>query len=261
MDGVEVCVLASGSSGNALYVAGGETRLLIDAGVSLKAIQAGLEQLGVEPATLTAVLFSHDHDDHCRSAGVLRRRLNLPLYANEGTSRGIERVVKSDDFDWRIFETGSPFTVGALTIEPFSVPHDAADTVGFVISDGCARLGIATDLGMATTLVQRKLVDCDVLVLETNHNVELLQQSGRPWSLIQRIRGRQGHLSNEDAAALLASVLGPRLKAVLLAHLSAECNSPDQAERLVRETLRQAAREDVRVERTYPHAISARIVF
>jgi phosphoribosyl 1,2-cyclic phosphodiesterase len=258
---VEVCVLASGSSGNCIYVAGGGTRLLVDAGVSFKTIQAGLKALDVDPATLTAALFSHDHDDHCRGVGVLWRRLALPLYANEGTAQGIERALHDASFAWRIFETGSPFTIGALTIEPFSVPHDAADTVGFVIDDGQARLGIATDFGMATALIRRKLADCDALVLESNHDVEMLRQSGRPWSLIQRISGRQGHLCNEDAAELLASVIGPRLKTVLLAHMSEKCNSPRKAERLMRETLRRAARDDVRVELTYAATLSARVVF
>jgi len=256
---VEVCVLASGSKGNCLYVASGATRLLIDAGLSLKETQARLALLGVELASIDALLFTHDHSDHCSGVGVLRRRHALPLYANEGTSRGIELTVKAFDADWRIFETGSAFTVGEFTVEPFSVPHDAADAVGFVIADGRVRLGIATDLGMATTLVQRKLSDCDALVLEANHNVEQLKQSGRPWSLIQRILSRQGHLSNEDAADLLTSVLGPRLKTVFLAHLSTDCNSPEMVERLMRDTLRRAARADVRVELTHADAISAQI--
>ena len=254
---MEVCVLASGSGGNCLYVAGGGTRLLVDAGLSLKVLAARLKQVGVDPDDIQAVLLTHDHADHCSGVGVLRRRHGLPFYANEGTAAGVELALGEKDTAWSIFETGTPFEVGGLTVEPFSVPHDAADAVGFVVTDGRCRLGIATDLGMATTLVRRKLSDCDALVLEANHDVELLQQSGRPWSLLQRIRGRHGHLSNDAAATLLAEVLGPRLKAVVLAHLSAECNAPGLAERTVRAALRRAGREDVRVEIAAADANSA----
>ena len=256
---MEICVLASGSTGNCIYVAGGETRLLIDAGLSLKATSARLAQLGLAMDAITAVLFTHDHADHCQRADVFHRRHGLAFYANEGTAAGIDLATKCADITWTIFEAGSSFAIGGLQIEPFSVPHDAADAVGFVISDGKVRLGLATDLGMATTLIRRKLADCDVLILETNHDVEMLKQSGRPWSLIQRILGRQGHLSNEDAAELLASVLGPRLRTIFLAHLSAECNTPALAERAVREVLRRAGRDDIRLVHTSAAEISARV--
>ena len=256
---MEICVLASGSTGNCMYVAGEGTRLLIDAGVSLKEATARLAQLGVEVSTINAVLFTHDHADHCQRADVFHRRHNLPFYANEGTAAGIELTTKCSEITWQIFETGSPFTIGQLQIEPFSVSHDAADAVGFVIKDGRVRLGVATDFGMVTTLVRRKLTDCDALILETNHDVEMLRQSGRPWSLIQRILGRQGHLSNEAAAELLASVVGPRLKAVFLAHLSGECNTPALAERALREVLQRAGRSDVQLVHTRADAISARV--
>jgi len=259
MDCVEICVLASGSTGNCIYVAGGGTRLLIDAGLSLKETNARLAQLGLAVDGMDAVLFTHDHTDHCQRADVLHRRHALPFYANEDTAAGIEQVTKRSDITWQIFETGASFAVGGLWVEAFSVPHDAADAVGFVITDGPVRLGIATDFGMATALVRRKLADCDALVLETNHDVEMLRQSGRSWSLIQRILGRQGHLSNEDAAELLASVLGPRLRTVFLAHLSAECNTPALAERAVREVLQRAGRNDIRLVHTRAKEISERI--
>jgi phosphoribosyl 1,2-cyclic phosphodiesterase len=256
---VEVCVLASGSAGNCIYVSGAGTRLLIDAGLSLREITARLAQLDVSVDSIQAVLFTHDHQDHCNGAGVLWRRHALPLFANEGTAAGIEQTVKDLRARWNIFETGSAFAVGGLAVEAFSVPHDAADAVGFVIADERARIGICTDLGMGTTLVRRKLEACDLLVLEANHDAEMLRRSGRPWSLIQRIQGRQGHLSNEDAAALLESVLGPRLRTIFLAHLSEQCNSPHLAERAVRDVLRRAGREDIRLEHTRPDAISARV--
>ncbi|MFZ4396784.1 MAG: MBL fold metallo-hydrolase [Kiritimatiellia bacterium] len=256
---MEICVLASGSDGNCIYVAGGGTRLLIDAGLSRKETAARLAQLGVELDVISGVLFTHDHADHCVRADVIHRRHALPFYANEGTAAGIDQVTKRSDLVWKIFETGSPFPVGSLQVEPFSVPHDAADAVGFVISDGRMRLGIATDLGMATTLIRNRLSDCDALILEANHDVEMLRLSGRPWSLIQRILGRQGHLSNEAAAELLASVLGPRLRVVFMAHLSVDCNTPALAENAMREVLKRVGREDIRLVRTRADAISERI--
>jgi len=256
---VEICVLASGSTGNCIYVAGGGTRLLIDAGLTLKETSARLAQLGLAMDAIHAVLFTHDHSDHCQRADVFHRRHALPFYANEGTAAGIELTTKRTDISWSIFETGSPFAIGKLQVEPFSVPHDAADTVGFVITDGRARLGIATDFGMATTLIRRKLAECDALILEANHDVEMLRQSGRPWSLIQRILGRQGHLSNEDAAELLTGVLGPRLRTVFLAHISAKCNTPLQAERVLRAALQRTGRDDIRLVHTSAETVSERI--
>ena len=256
---VEICVLASGSAGNCIYVAGGGTRLLVDAGLSLKETQARLAPLGLGMDAIQAVLFTHDHADHCQRVDVFQRRHDLAFYANEGTALGIEQVVKCSDLRWQIFETGSPFAIGGLEIEPFSVPHDAADAVGFAISDGRVRLGIATDFGTTTTLIRRKLADCDALILETNHDVEMLRQSGRPWSLIQRILGRQGHLSNEDAAELLTGVLGPRLRTVFLAHISAKCNTPLQAERVLRAALQRTGRDDIRLVHTSAETVSERI--
>jgi len=241
-------VLASGSGGNCLYVAGGGTRLLVDAGLSRRETAARLAAIGVELGAVDAVLFTHDHEDHCRGAPQLRRRHALPFYANEGTSAGVELVHRGMQAEWRIFETASTFAVGGLRVEAFSVPHDASDAVGFAIVDGCVRLGVVTDLGSVTALVRHKLAACDALVLETNHDVEMLRQSGRPWSLIQRILGPRGHLSNEQAAELLAAVLGPRLRLLVLAHLSAECNTPSLAAAAVRGVLRDAGRADVRVE-------------
>lgn len=245
---MELCVLASGSGGNCLYVAGGDTRLLIDAGLTLKEMKRRLDQHGLVLDAISAVLFTHDHADHCQAVGALHRRHPVPFYANEGTAAGIDLGLKGADITWNIFETGSTFRVGSMEIDAFSVPHDAADAVGFTITDGRTRLGVATDLGMVTTVVRNRLADCDALVLESNHDVDMLRQSGRPWSLIQRILGRRGHLSNEDAADLLASVVQPRLKTVILAHLSGDCNRPSLAEQTMRTVLSRAQRPDIRLE-------------
>jgi phosphoribosyl 1,2-cyclic phosphodiesterase len=242
-----------------MYVAGGGTHLLIDAGLGVRETATRLGQLGVPLESIQGVLFTHDHNDHCLRMEAWRRH-GIPFYANEATASCIEQSAGGGAFTWKIFETGSPFEVGPLQVEPFSIPHDGADPVGFVISEGPTRLGIATDVGTATLLIRRKLSDCDALILETNHDLEMLQRSERPWGVIQRIRGQRGHLSNEDAAELLGSVLSPRLQTVFLAHLSAACNTPELAERAVRAVLRKAGREEIRLVHTHADAISERVV-
>ncbi len=252
--GVEICVLASGSSGNCLYVAAGETRLLVDLGLSVKDAEARLAGIGRSLSEITAVLFTHDHADHCRGMAVAVRRHPFRLMANEGTARGVEQTGRGAaaayGARWDIFESGAGFQVGAFTVESFGVPHDASDTVGYVLSDGNMRLGLCTDLGMATNLVRRRLAGCDALVLEFNHDVEMVMQSDRPWSLKKRILSRIGHLSNEDAGELLAGLASERLKVVFPAHLSEECNTALLAERAARSALDRAGRAATRVVMT-----------
>jgi phosphoribosyl 1,2-cyclic phosphodiesterase len=257
---VEICVLGSGSGGNSIYVAAGATRVLIDAGLSARETAARLSGIGRELSDLSAVLFTHDHTDHCSGIAVLCRKHRVRLLANEGTAAGVERAVTGLTTPFDIFETACCFGVGELTFEPFNVPHDASDPVGFVVSDGRIRLGVATDLGSVTTVVRHRLSDCDALVLECNHDVEMVMQSKRPKSVQQRILGPHGHLCNEVACELLATVLSPRLKVVFPAHLSAECNSATLAERIVRDVLVRAGRSDVRVEMTHQDHASAVVV-
>jgi len=258
---LELCVLGSGSSGNCIYIAAGATRMLIDAGLSLRALRARLKTLECDVTDLAAVLVTHEHSDHCLGLPALARaHPALRLLANESTAAGVEQAVRGNgSLSWDIFETGAAFEIGALRVQSFSVPHDAGDPVACVLDDGSSRLGIATDLGIATPVVRRHLRDCDALVLETNHDIEMLRQSGRPWSLIQRILGRQGHLSNEQAAELLAEVAGARLRTVFTAHLSADCNTPDLSAYALRRALREMGRGDVAIEPTFRDRASARL--
>ena len=258
---MELCVLASGSKGNALYVSGGGTSLLIDAGLSSRELVKRLLTVGIAPESLNAVLVTHDHVDHYRGLGVFSRKYPVQLYANEGTATGVEREVHPMGSAWQIFETASTFEVGGLRIEAFSVTHDAADPVGFVLDDGSMRLCVATDLGQATPLVKVKLAECDVAVLESNHDHDMLMASNRPWSLKTRIAGRSGHLSNEDAADLVESALTKRLQALFLAHLSDACNTQTLAYNTMRGVLRSAGREDIRLEVSSQDRAGERFVF
>jgi phosphoribosyl 1,2-cyclic phosphodiesterase len=255
---MEICVLASGSKGNCTYVTDGETALLVDIGLSAREIVVRLEQAHIAPASIQAIIFSHDHVDHYRGAEVFSKKFPVRLLANEGTASGIDRAFPKAKLDWEIFETASSFDIGHLHIEAFSVPHDASDPVGFIITDGKGRLGIVTDLGQPTPLIINKLSSCDALVLESNHDYEMLMASKRPWPLKTRIAGRSGHLSNVQATELLQQILSERLHLLLLAHLSEECNTHYLAQCLMRETAAACRRPDIIIESLQQHTISAR---
>jgi len=251
-----LCVLASGSSGNCVYVGSERTRILIDAGLSGKATAERLREIGVEPETLDAICLTHEHDDHKASLQVLHRRYGVPLYSNTGTIDALSRSEAMAGLPWNIFTTGHSFEIGDLVLEPFRVPHDSYDPVGFVVSCGSARVGVVTDMGMATELIRQRLQDCAALVLESNHDEGMLRDSSRPWSLKQRIAGRQGHLSNAKAGELIVAVAGDTLRTVFLAHLSGDCNTPDLALRTVREVLHRGGISQIDVKLTYACRVS-----
>ena len=255
---MDFCVLASGSKGNCTYITDGETAILVDIGLTAKETVARLTEAQIDPASIQAILFSHDHIDHYRGAPVFSKKYPVRLLANEGTASGIDLNCPKAKLEWEIFETASSFTIGKLHIEAFSVPHDASDPVGFVISDGNVKLGIATDLGQPTPLVINKLSACDAIVLESNHDYEMLMASNRPWPLKTRIAGRSGHLSNEQATELLQNILSERLRMILLAHLSEECNTHHLAQHLMRQTLLTCRRPDVHLTSLQQDSISIR---
>ncbi len=232
------------------------TRILIDAGLSGKETDRRLQEAGWELDQVDAICVSHEHDDHKAALGILQRRLGVPLYSNAGTIEALERNPKHTGLDWRIFSNGSSFQVGDLVVKPFSVPHDSYDPVGFVVAAGGVRVGIVTDMGTPTELIRQHLKGCRAIVIEANHDEDLLRDAARPWSLKQRIAGRQGHLSNRQAGELLAEVAGDALDVVFLAHLSADCNEPDIAEKTVREALDEAGHSRVQIRHTYADRIS-----
>jgi phosphoribosyl 1,2-cyclic phosphodiesterase len=233
---LSVCVLASGSRGNAIHIDDGETALLIDAGLSGVELQRRMDQKGLNPKNITAILVSHEHSDHIQGVGVLSRRFKLPVYINEGTrlatgsSLGKLTTVKS-------FTCGHTFSVDSLTIHPFSISHDAEDPAGFTIGSNGCKVGIATDLGIVTGVVKTHLTACNILIIEANHDPKMLIDGPYPWPLKQRIQGRSGHLSNADTAELLQQLLHENLSHVILAHVSEENNTPEKALQTVEEAL------------------------
>ncbi|WP_243373533.1 MBL fold metallo-hydrolase [Geotalea sp. SG265] len=224
---MRACLLASGSKGNSLFIDTGETKILLDAGLSAVEILRRLNAIGVEGSEIDAIMVSHEHQDHVRGAGALARKLKIPVILSYPTHKEISRhLAKTQVIE---FESGYSFCFRDLAIDPFPITHDACDPVGFIIESSEGTMGIATDLGIATRLVVDKLQKCRILIVESNHDEEMLMNGPYPWHLKQRIRSRHGHLSNNDSAALLEEILHPNLEGVFLAHLSETNNDPNLA--------------------------------
>ena len=236
-------MLGSGSAGNSILVCSKSSNLLIDAGLATKEIEGRLEKVGVEPCKLNGILISHEHSDHVRSAGVLARRYKIPLYFNAATYATAKAKIGQLK-QVEMFASNKKFTIQDLLIEPFSVLHDAADPVGFCFYMKDRKLGIATDLGKPTPLVRQMLKQSHVLILESNHDPDMLLSGPYPWWLKQRIRGKFGHLSNEDSQSLLRDLLHQDLKNIVLAHLSEKNNHSALARQTATEVLQE--RDDIK---------------
>ena len=228
IDHLTVCMLASGSKGNAILVADDHTMVLFDAGLSGIEIERRCKSKGFNPDRLDAIVVSHEHADHIQGVGVLARRFDLPVYLSKMTGQTANAMLGKID-DIRYFVCGHPFTVNTWTISPFSIPHDAEDPAGFTILNNGMKIGIATDLGVATAMVKERLKACQLLILEANHDPEMLINGPYPWPLKQRIRSRTGHLSNEDSRELVTALKHEGLQHVVLAHLSETNNTPQKA--------------------------------
>lgn len=255
---VQFTILGSGSAGNCAYVETAEARILVDAGFSPRQIRTRLASIGKAPENLSAILITHEHSDHIAGILGLADKLQIPVYCNRGTQDGtiwafkekwISKKKLSPDgldataqlkkqIDWRLFETGASLEIGDVGIETFSIPHDAQDPVGFLLRTSAGNIGFATDLGHVTKLVLERIRHANVLVLESNHDVKMLQDCPRrSWALKQRILGRHGHISNVTAAETIAQIMSGGLKQLYLAHLSRECNTPALAEHVMAEQL------------------------
>jgi phosphoribosyl 1,2-cyclic phosphodiesterase len=234
---VKICSLASGSKGNCLYLETGDSRVMVDAGLSLRETLLRMEGCGIDPAGVHAVLVSHEHIDHIRSVGSFARKFKIPVFASHLLRRKAEAHLKKTQVIE--FEAGSACQFRGVSIDPFPITHDACDPVGYVIESREGSCGSVTDLGVVTRLVIEKLRGCRFLNLESNHDVDMLMNGPYPWDLKQRIKSRHGHLSNEDSLGLLHELAHGGLEALVMAHLSEVNNHPDHVVRSTESFLRE----------------------
>jgi len=224
------CPLFSGSSGNSLYLGCNDTHLLIDAGMSGAKITAEMERVGLAPTDLSGILITHEHADHIAGAGILSRRYNLPIYANEATWSAMrDKLGNISENNIRLFETGADFHIGSLDITPFAIPHDAAEPVGYSFYAGRNKLSIATDLGVIRESWLKHIEDSDLVLLESNHDVDMLKAGRYPYDLKRRILGNKGHLSNDAAGKAALQLVQRGVRNIILGHLSGENNFPELA--------------------------------
>jgi len=239
---VHFCTIASGSSGNCIFVGSDSTRILIDAGLSGKRIENGLTSVGINPNSLDALFVTHEHSDHIQGIGILSRRFDLPVYATPGTWQAMDAynaLGKIHPRNKLLVYSDERIVLNDLCINPFSIPHDAAEPVGYAIESEGRKIAVATDIGKPTPLIEHNISDCDVLLIESNHDLDMLENGPYPIQLKRRIRGDFGHLSNVAAGQLITCVYSPRLVAVILGHLSEENNRPAIAFDTVRNILHE----------------------
>ena len=233
--------LFSGSSGNSTYVGCGDAHILIDAGDSGTRVIRELRGIGIDPAQLSAILVTHEHSDHIKGIGILSRKFDLPVYATEGTWRAMEKKIGTVPAkNRRVFEPEQDFFIGGIDVIPFSIPHDAAQPVGYVFEAAGAKLAIATDLGCIRDSWLKYVVGADAVILESNFDPGMLDYGPYPLELKRRIRGRHGHLSNDDAGEVAVELVRHGAARIILGHLSKENNYPDLALKCTENALRQA---------------------
>lgn len=227
---MKFCSLFSGSSGNAVFISSGNTKVLVDAGMSKKRIENALNSIGEEPSSLSAILVSHEHRDHILGVGIMSRKYNLPIYANRGTWESMESIIgKVEEENKRCFENESMFDLGDLIIKPFQIPHDASEPIGYRIHFKDKKITIATDIGHINKKLLKCIENSDILLLEANHDIEMLKVGSYPYNLKRRILSDIGHLSNEVAADVVSYLANKGAKNIILGHLSKENNFPELA--------------------------------
>lgn len=224
--------LASGSNGNAVLIKNENTALLVDAGISAKRLKDGIWESGVCPGDLSGILLTHEHSDHIQGLPIFLKKFGGTVYCSKGTGSAVKCMCQkkmdlSDYFQW--IEPDTPFTLGSVTVTPFRTFHDAADPFGYRFEDGDSAIALFTDSGTVSDEIREKLKDVDALYIESNHDIRMLEMGKYPYALKRRVLSNYGHLSNEEAAETISAVYSPKLKLVILAHLSEENNYPDIA--------------------------------
>lgn len=224
---MNLCSLASGSSGNCVYLGTEHTGVLVDVGVSAKLAEAGLHTIDRTLKDIDGILITHEHSDHIRGIGVAARKMGVPIYGTRGTLDAVKRCAslgKIDEGLYREIRADEPFAVGDMEILPFQISHDAAEPVAYRVNAGGKSAAVVTDLGVFSDYIIDHLQGLDAVLLEANHDVRMLQAGSYPYYLKQRILGNHGHLSNENAGRLLCRILHDRMKYICLGHLSKENN-------------------------------------
>ncbi len=228
MPGLRFASLGSGSQGNGLVVESNDTRVLLDCGFSVSSTTRRLSRLGLDPGQLDAIIVTHEHDDHIGGVARVAGRFDIPVWLSHGTLRGFEEMFTGVRV--HVVENYCAFTIGSLHIEPFPVPHDAREPAQYALGNGSIRIGILTDTGDSTPHIEQMLSGCEALVLECNHDSDMLAQSSYPQPVKDRIASRVGHLDNNAAARLLAKLDTSRLQQIVAAHLSRQNNKPELAQ-------------------------------
>lgn len=233
-------VLASGSTGNAFYIESGETRLLVDAGLSGKQLDRLFSEVHVDPSKLTGILVTHEHSDHIKGLGIMARKYNLPIYANDKTWKAMEKSIGKITVDQKFhFDMGEIKTFGNIDVESFGVSHDAAEPMFYTFHQGDKKVALVTDLGYVSERIKKTIEGADAYVFEANHDVEMLRMGRYPWSVKRRILGDSGHVSNEDCGLALSDIISNDTKRIYLAHLSQDNNMKDLARMSVDQVLQE----------------------
>ena len=231
---MKICIFASGSKGNSIYIESRGVALIIDQGLSLKELKKRMMLRGLDERKIKGILVTHEHNDHASGVGVTSRNLGLPIYATSGSLSKMERVLNGNE-QLITIEGGVPFKIGPMEIQPYGVSHDSLEPVQYCVMSGKKKIAIATDIGFVSTLVVERIKGSDLLVIESNYDGDMLKNGSYPWALKQRIIGREGHLSNRNASEIIFNVTQNGSPKIVLAHLSEENNRPEIAEKSVRE--------------------------
>ena len=234
---MRLCSIASGSSGNCIYVGNDHTHLLVDVGISGKRVKAGVESLDLAMEDVDGILITHEHSDHIQGLGVISRKYGIPIYGTRRTLEAISHDTKVGEIDSSLYQVINPderFRIKDLDVTPFRIAHDAADPVAYRFHSEGKRVGVCTDLGHYDAYIVENLKNLDAMLLEANHDIRMLETGPYPYPLKKRILGERGHLSNETAGQLLCDILHDHTKAIMLGHLSKMNNLPELAYEAVR---------------------------